>query len=339
VTPGHVRPRVDWSALDDALSRAADAGYVPSFWWRDDDAVRHTPALDRLLTLARQYEAPVALAAIPARAEPSLAERLREEPLATVLVHGLAHANHAPAGEKKAEFGAHRPLGEVVAEAGHALATARRVSAFSNQDDAIDASVGAASLPARGGRVAPAGATGVGRKPDASAAAPWFRPTRAGSDEPVSALPSRGGMALVPVFVPPWNRAAPELVSALPALGYRGVSMFKDRRAALATPGLVQVNTHIDPIDWQAGGGLADAAMLGAMLARAITDRTEGRADRAEAIGLLTHHLVHDDAVWAFCEECVAHLSHRRGMRFLAARVLFGIDREDGADRSVRQHG
>jgi hypothetical protein len=146
-------------------------------------------------------------------------------------------------------------------------------------------------------------------------------------------------MALVPVFVPPWNRAAPELVAALPGLGYRGVSMFKDRAAALPTPGLVQVNAHLDPIEWRGGGGLADAAMLGAMLARAITDRTEGRADRAEAIGLLTHHLVHDDAVWAFCEECVAHLSHRHGMRFLAARVLFGIDKEDGADRSVRQHG
>jgi hypothetical protein len=337
MTPGHARPRVDWGALDDALARAADAGYVPSFWWRDDDAVRHTPALDRLLALARQVEAPVALAAIPARTEPSLPERLREDPLASVLVHGLAHANHAPAGEKQAEFGAHRSLGEMVAEAGHALAKARQVIAVSNQDD-CDASVGSASLPGRGGRVAPAGATGVGRKPDASAPAPGFHPTRAGSDEPVSALPSRGGMAL-PVFVPPWNRAAPELVAALPGLGYRGVSMFKDRRAALPTPGLVQVNAHLDPIDWRGGGGLADPTMLATTLARAITDRTEGRADPGEAIGLLTHHLVHDEAVWAFCEECVAQLSHRRGMRFLAARVLFGIDKEDGADRSVAQHG
>jgi hypothetical protein len=258
---GPIRPGVDWSPLADALARARDAGYVPSFWWRDDDATRHTPALDRLLALSARFGVPLAIAAVPAGTEPSLAERLANESLATVLVHGHAHLNHAPPGKKKAEFGPHRPVAELTEDAADGLAAA-----------------------------------------------------------------TAAGLPLIPVFVPPWNRAAADLVATLTALGYRGVSAFKDRAAGLAAPGLVQVNAHLDPIDWGGGGALLDPSMLVAALARAVIDRTEGRADRGEAIGLLTHHLVHDEAVWAFCECFVEHVSHRCGMRFLPTRVLFDID-------------
>jgi hypothetical protein len=266
----YVRTRTDWTAFDNAMARAADVGYAPSFWWRDDDAAQHTTALDRLLALSRRFAVPVALAAIPARFEPSLTERLADESLATVLVHGFAHANHAPPVEPKAEFGPHRPLREMLDEARDALARAT-----------------AARLP------------------------------------------------LVPVFVPPWNRASGELVAGLPACGYSGISMFKDRAAVHAAPGLVQVNVHLDPIAWRAGRGLVDPAELAANLANAVRDRAEGRADRGEAIGLLTHHLVHDDALWAFCEDLLEHVSHRHGMRFLATRVLFDVDRE-GRSGSLR---
>jgi hypothetical protein len=101
-----------------------DGGRIP-FWWRDDDAIRHTPALDELLALASDVGTPLALAAVPALTEPSLAERLSDEPSVAVLVHGRAHRNHAPAGEKSAEFGPHRPLDVMADEAGRALALTR----------------------------------------------------------------------------------------------------------------------------------------------------------------------------------------------------------------------
>jgi hypothetical protein len=107
--------------LDNLLSRAADSGRTLALWWRDDDAVAHTPALDRLLALARHFGIPVALAAIPARLDASLIQRIDAEPDVDLLVHGLSHANHAPPGEKKAEFGAHRPLEILVADAREAL--------------------------------------------------------------------------------------------------------------------------------------------------------------------------------------------------------------------------
>jgi hypothetical protein len=104
----------DWSDLKQELDLWRAAGRDATLWWRDDDAVRPTPALDRLLTLAAGL--PLALAVIPGEATCSLAERLADSPAVHVLQHGWRHTNHAPNGEKKAEFGAHRPSGAMLGE-------------------------------------------------------------------------------------------------------------------------------------------------------------------------------------------------------------------------------
>ncbi|MEP6970378.1 MAG: hypothetical protein ABJA49_08045, partial [Betaproteobacteria bacterium] len=59
------------------------------------------------------------------------------------------------------------------------------------------------------------------------------------------------GPHTVPVLVPPWNRvSSPELLLQLAPAGYRGLSRFGPRAKASVAPGLVQVNTHVDIIDW-----------------------------------------------------------------------------------------
>jgi hypothetical protein len=83
-------------------------------WWRDDDAVHPTPALDRLLALAAGV--PLALAVIPGRAIAPLAQRLHSCPGLRVLQHGWMHANHATANEKKCELGPQRPLPLIMGE-------------------------------------------------------------------------------------------------------------------------------------------------------------------------------------------------------------------------------
>lgn len=105
-----------WDALGDELDAWAAAGRTAGFWWRDDDAVAATPALDRLLAIADAHDVPMALAVIPAQAEPSLFARLERAPRATVLQHGYAHRNHAPTGAKKSELGDDRPAATVLAE-------------------------------------------------------------------------------------------------------------------------------------------------------------------------------------------------------------------------------
>ncbi len=68
-----MQQRPDWSDLDAELDRWASAGRTATLWWRDDDAARLTPALERLIALARRHHAIVHLAVIPARLSPELA--------------------------------------------------------------------------------------------------------------------------------------------------------------------------------------------------------------------------------------------------------------------------
>jgi hypothetical protein len=98
----------DWADLERELDIWGAAGRTATLWWRDDDAVRPTPALDRLLAIAAGV--PLALAVIPGRAVASLAQPLALYPGLRVLQHGWMHANHAAADEKKCELGPHRPL-------------------------------------------------------------------------------------------------------------------------------------------------------------------------------------------------------------------------------------
>ena len=85
-------------------------------WCRDDDACRDSPALRRLLEIAATARIPLALAVIPALVEDSLVDRVENAPALTILQHGYAHRNHAPAGERNWELGDHRPIEDVVAE-------------------------------------------------------------------------------------------------------------------------------------------------------------------------------------------------------------------------------
>lgn len=252
------RSEVDaaWSALDAALDRAARRHGRVELWWRDDDAVAATPALDRLLALSARLGLPVALAVIPALAGQDLVVRLADEPLATVLVHGHAHRDHAPPGARKQELG-HRPPGDVATELSASLA---RIAAL----------FGARALP---------------------------------------------------VLVPPWNRIDRDLVPLLPSLGFAGLSC-AGRRQPTATPGLVVANTHLDPVAWRRGRGLADEAALLVALA---ADLDAMAADGPEPIGLLTHHLVHDPWVWDFVERFLVRLSARPDTAFEDAGNVFGV--------------
>jgi len=108
-----------WRRLDGELSAWSATGRRATLWLRDDDAVAPTAALDRLLDLAGAQAVPLALAVIPAKAEPALSRRLALAGDVSVLQHGFAHANHAGAGAKKSEFAERRPLEAMTGELVH----------------------------------------------------------------------------------------------------------------------------------------------------------------------------------------------------------------------------
>jgi hypothetical protein len=94
----------EWRKLSDEIARWRDAGRIADFWWRDDDASRPDPALERLLALSASASIPLALAVVPLGADPALLAGLGET--VSVLQHGTDHHNRAGAGEKKTEFSA-----------------------------------------------------------------------------------------------------------------------------------------------------------------------------------------------------------------------------------------
>jgi predicted glycosyltransferase len=133
------------------------------------------------------------------------------------------------------------------------------------------------------------------------------------------------GTDLLPVMVPPWNRIAPALVPLLADLGYCGLSTFRDRDRS-GSDGLIRINAHLDPIDWRGTRSRRSPEALIAEAAAAVDRRRVGSADRDEPIGLLTHHLVHDEPIWAFCEALLERVA-LHGVNFTGAQRLFSGDK------------
>jgi hypothetical protein len=123
------------------------------------------------------------------------------------------------------------------------------------------------------------------------------------------------GCAFLAVLVPPWNRLDAGLVERLTGCGFIGLSTFGRRAEAEAAPSLVQVNTHLDPIDWRGTrlfvGEAAALARLVAVL------------DADEPIGIVSHHLAMDEAGWGFLERLLGVLAAHPGARLCAADELF----------------
>jgi hypothetical protein len=143
------------------------------------------------------------------------------------------------------------------------------------------------------------------------------------------------GPRALPVLVPPWNRIAPVLVPMLPEIGYRGLSRYLARQRAAPVAGLVEVNAHVDIVDWKAPAGIdrpagladprpfaGEAAVLAA-LAGHLGARRRAAADPDEPTGLLTHHLVHDDDAWNFVAALLAHIGRHPAVRWRSAVELF----------------
>lgn len=239
-----------WQPLADELSQWQHEGRVADLWLRDDDAVAPTAALERLLSLAAGAAIPLTLAVIPAHAERGLAERLAGEPAVAAAVHGWAHENHAPAGEKKQELGPHRPADIVLAELGDARII-------------VDGLFGAAA---------------------------------------------------VPMLVPPWNRIDGALLPSLSGIGFAALSTF-----GRAAPGPIPaLNTHVDLIGWHDGRRGREHGLLLAELVRELRDRRES-GDR-EPVGLLSHHLVHDETAWTFLDGLFEATAGNAACRWASAR-------------------
>lgn len=115
-------------------------------------------------------------------------------------------------------------------------------------------------------------------------------------------------------YVPPWNRIPASVADLLPKLGFASVSTFGPK-TPLVSDRLAQVNTHVDLMDWHGGRVGHPPARIAEMLASALA---RARADGFRDVGVLAHHLVHDETAWAVLEELAAFLAGRRETRWIA---------------------
>ena len=127
-----------------------------------------------------------------------------------------------------------------------------------------------------------------------------------------------------PVLVPPWNRIDDEAVKMLPAIGFKGISTMRVRKNAHPYPGLLQVNAHLDPSHWRHRGGFLGVYPAIALIIQHLVARRTGYRDLDEPTGILTHHLVQNDAVWHFCEDLLAFLSKHPAVKWMDAASIWG---------------
>jgi hypothetical protein len=240
-----------WSTLDAELDRWAPG--TARFWWRDDDAVADTPALTRLLGLRARLGVPLALAVIPAQAQPSLATAIAVADV-SVLVHGWDHHNHAAKPGAPSEFGAERAAPSVQADLARAL----------------------------------------------------------------ERLAGLFGPAMLPVLVPPFNRIAPRLIGAVRRTGFTHLSIDRD----FSGMPILTRNVHADLIDWARGTAPAPVQPVRALVA-ALRLRRYGLVARERPVGILTHHLVHDEPIWALNQAIIARLAAHKAAKFAALSEIF----------------
>lgn len=180
---------------------------------------------------------------------------------------------------------------------------------------------------------------------------PNGRPGEFGPDRPLSALREDAKLAFdefanhfgrrAVVFVPPYGRITKALTSELPQIGFWGVSTGPtnaERRLArlmakVSWSPSIRLNSgrstrhfdvHVDSFDWT-----RRTARTTTSVAREIVGhlrlRRNGFVAPGAPIGLLMHHLVHDEATWdlydGFLEATTAHSA----VRFARIGAVIGL--------------
>lgn len=193
---------------------------------------------------------------------------------------------------------------------------------------------------------------------------PPGEPEEFGSRRPFSALRSDATLAYRTfsdyfgenhvIFVPPYNRIAAPLVRALPDIGFAAVSVWPgfyertllrlDSRLpwmpAVKMPQRVAIprlDVHVDVIDWKRGTA-RDTIAVAAQVVGQLRLRRRGFLPSDYPIGILTHHLVHDENIWTLCDDLLKFLRAHDAVDFLAAGSLLEPAPVQAAGRLLRQH-
>lgn len=105
------------------------------------------------------------------------------------------------------------------------------------------------------------------------------------------------------LFVPPWNNLQPQLIEAIGGSSIIAVSAFDQARGLLE--GVARLDAHLDVLRWKGGGRFRGRWRFLSRMRRLMAQRRVSE-NWDEPMGLLTHHLDHDTAAWAFLDQFLA---------------------------------
>ena len=136
----------------------------------------------------------------------------------------------------------------------------------------------------------------------------------------------------LPVYVPPWNTLTPNVEAALALSGHRAVSAW----SGLSRPD--RVDAHVDLLRWKGSPRFAGRErVLGRLTGLLGLRRRLSLWD--EPIGLLTHHLAHDEDTWRFLDELLLFVPLQEGADWPEAAALFGIAAKVAEPAFASRHG
>jgi hypothetical protein len=139
------------------------------------------------------------------------------------------------------------------------------------------------------------------------------------------------GTRAQPVLVPPWNRLDDSLLGLLPPCGLTGISRARARRAPSRALGIIEANIHVDLVAWKESRGfVGEAAALGGLVEHLRARRLRGGCPD-EPTGILTHHLIQDEATDAFLDRLIAVSVAHPAVLWLDAGEIFAPDMRDRA--------
>lgn len=123
--------------------------------------------------------------------------------------------------------------------------------------------------------------------------------------------------AFYPCMTPPWNRMSPDLSPPLIKAGFKAISSYKKQTYS---DDICHINTHIDIIDWskQPRECLNEDKIIQDIL----SFLQENRQKENAVMGLLTHHLVHDQKTWDFLETLLGFLRENSIIQFTEIKDL-----------------
>ena len=147
------------------------------------------------------------------------------------------------------------------------------------------------------------------------------------------------GPMFLPVLVPPWNRIDDAIVAALPQSGYIALSAFGALGGAEAEQGLRRVDCHLDLFQWKPQRRLrGEDDILADLTAQLARRRAKSRPAEAP-LGIMTHHLIHDQSCWVLLDRLYSLLTNHPGVRFLSGAGVFARPTKRRNPASAAQGG